>query len=492
MRIYSMSMHAPSWLALAFVTAFILSTTWGPNFGRLQDSPLPQEVHAQVSTNLTWTESASPQRPPAVAEHSMAYDAKANRILLFGGYANQPTGETWAYDPVGDAWTNRTTAQGPPARSLAAMAYDAESDRVILFGGAHVGSNLDDTWSYDYDSNTWTNLNPVVRPIGRTGHAMTYDNRSDRVILFGGYSAVAPLGETWSFDFNRDNWTQLNPAVSPSSRGLNAIVYDHESDRVIMFGGSVENPGSSVVLFKETWTYDFGGNVWRRMNPFLSPSARAWHGMAYDSATDRTVLFGGIDENGSNGETWFYDLNRDLWIRATPLVSPSPRTGHALAYEVQPDRIILFGGRAPGGTSNETWALGPVLPDTTPPILRVDAPTEGAVIGSSSLFVQGTASDDRAVARVEVQAGSSDWVLATGTAKWSLVLTLGLGQIAIHVRATDTSGNVASVTVGVTVLPAGTVALIITSIGLTGFAVWFAWHIREKRKRDPLHRYRRA
>src|SRR5437667_12798896 len=102
--------------------------------------------------------------------------------------------------------------------------------------------------------------------------------------------------------------------------------------------------------------------------------------MAYDSATDRTVLFGGIDENGSNGETWFYDLNRDLWIRATPLVSPSPRTGHTLAYKVQPDRISLFGGRAPGVTTNETWALGPDMPDTTPPTLRVHAPTEGAAL----------------------------------------------------------------------------------------------------------------
>ncbi len=492
MRIYSMSMNAPSWLALAFVTTLVLSTTGMLSFGRPRDSPPFHGVPLQASANVTWTESRSPQRPPAVAEHSMAYDGKANRIIVFGGYANQATGETWAYDPVGDSWTNRTSGQGPPARSLAAMAYDGESDRVILFGGAHVGSNLDDTWAYDYDNNTWTNLNPVVRPIGRTGHAMTYDNRSDRVIMFGGYTAVAPAGETWSFDFNRNNWSKMNPAGAPSSRGLNAIVYDQKSDRVIMFGGSIENPGSSVVLFKETWTYDFGGNVWRRMSPFVSPSARAWHGMAYDSATDRAVLFGGIDDNGSNGETWFYDLNRDAWTQATPLVSPSPRTGHALAYEVQSNRVILFGGRAPAGTSDETWELGPVLPDTSPPVLRIEAPTEGAIIGSSSVFVQGTTSDDRAVARVEVQADSSDWVVAAGTAKWSVVLTLGLGQVAIHVRATDTSGNVASVTVAVTILPTSTVALIITGIGVTGFAAWFAWYVREKRKRDPLRKYRRA
>lgn len=44
--------------------------------------------------------------------------------------------------------------------------YDSESDRAIIFGGSiknlEVGYN--DTWSYDYNTNTWTNMSPATNP----------------------------------------------------------------------------------------------------------------------------------------------------------------------------------------------------------------------------------------------------------------------------------------------------------------------------------------
>ena len=40
------------------------------------------------------------------------------------------------------------------------MAYDSESQKTILFGGAGLDLDhpYDDTWTYDYIANKWTNM----------------------------------------------------------------------------------------------------------------------------------------------------------------------------------------------------------------------------------------------------------------------------------------------------------------------------------------------
>src|SRR3989442_8385889 len=81
---------------------------------------------------------------------------------------------------------------------------------------------------------------PLVGPPVRDFHAMAYDSRSDRVILFGGwggYGNPRPLGDTWAYDFSTNTWTQMFPAVGPPARMYFAMTYDNQSDRVILFGG---------------------------------------------------------------------------------------------------------------------------------------------------------------------------------------------------------------------------------------------------------------
>ena len=442
-----------------------------------------------AAANVTWTRSGSVDNPPNLSDHSVAYDSRSDRIILFGGFTTRPSAETWAYDANTDSWTNMTPAFSPPARSLAAMAYDSESDRVILFSGAQQGSEIDDTWSYDYNANNWTNLNPPSRPIGRTGHAMAYDEQSDRVILFGGYIGGS-TGDTWAYDYNANNWTRMDPPLAPSTRGLHGMAYDRKEDRIILFGGSAEASGQSITFFAETWAYDYDANRWTRMFPVAFPSARAWPGLAYDDAQNQTVLFGGLDVNGSNGETWFYNFSGNKWTPAAPIVSPAPRAGHAVAYDRESDRVVSTGGRTRTGATAETWLLGPAPPDVTSPTLVVQAPTEGAILGSSSVFVQGTATDDREVARVEVRTDASDWSPATGTTAWTAVVTLPSGSQSIHVRATDTSGNAEAETIRVTIVPMSTVLLAVTSVSVSLVTLWFFLYVRSKRKKDPLRRYR--
>ncbi|MHA1515300.1 MAG: Kelch repeat-containing protein [Candidatus Heimdallarchaeaceae archaeon] len=96
-----------------------------------------------------------------------------------------------------------------------AIIYDSSDDRIILFGGA-TDNNIDyitfDTWSYDYNTNEWKELITEQTPYGAYGAKMAYDSESDKIILFGGTIGSAQyvlLDETWVFDYAFNNWTLM-------------------------------------------------------------------------------------------------------------------------------------------------------------------------------------------------------------------------------------------------------------------------------------------
>jgi len=84
--------------------------------------------------------------------------------------------------------------------------------------------------------------------------------------------------------------------------------------------------------------------------------------------------------------------------------------------------------------------------DTTPPKVSITSPASGAKLTNSTVFVQGKASDNVAVALVEFRlenaAGTNDYQAATGTTNWSATVTnLIPGPNTIRVFAIDTSSN---------------------------------------------------
>jgi hypothetical protein len=332
-----------------------------------------------------WREMAPAAVPGPRDSSRMAYDVASDRIILFGGIAgeHQVLGDTWAYDYNANTWINMTPASGPDARAQQAMAYDAESDRVILFGGSVWWSWLDDTWAYDYDTNTWGQMHPAVAPSPRTGHAMAYDAESDRVILFGGHRYPGgpgdSLGDTWAYDFNSDTWTQMSPGSAPSPRCWAGMAYDSESDRMVLFGGVVDwGPDLG-----DTWAYDFNTNTWTQMNPATAPAPRHAAAMAYDAESDRAVLFGGADNTGSPlGETWAFDYNSDTWTLLGPSAPPSARHAASMAYDAESERAILFGGYSGTGYFGDTWAFQMF------PVERV-AEFVGSVLIAGDLLVEG-------------------------------------------------------------------------------------------------------
>lgn len=205
---------------------------------------------------------------------NMAYDAGSDRFIVFGGATNQ----TWAYDSAADTWTRMQPAVLPAARNYGAMAYDPVSDRVILFGGGTETMNYGDTWAYDYESDTWTELATAIAPTPRSYTAMVYDPIGKRMILFGGLDGVAPddRGDGWTYDGAFPEW-------------------DHTQ--------------------ADTWAYDPAKNTWTELAPPTAPSARGWHDMAYEAESGLIVLFGGGPGRGSfTSETWLFDPVGEVWL----------------------------------------------------------------------------------------------------------------------------------------------------------------------------------
>jgi len=339
-----------------------------------------------------------------------------------------------------------TQAVSPSKSNWCALAYDAESDEVVLFGGEGVGLS-DETWGYNYTSNTWADLSPNPRPTQRWFHAMAYDAQSDRIVLFGGeITGGVHDDQTWIFHLNANTWTSASPGARPSGRSYHAMTYDSRSDRVLLFGGDV--PG----LSDEMWAYDFDANRWV---PLTRPSApRTLVAAAGDSRVDLSWLppgsSGGVPI--TNYRIYRGTVSGTLTLLAeigNVLTYADSAVANGLTYYYAVTAVTAAGE---GPSSNERLATVGPGPDTINPTIAITSPADSAILTSTSVTVSGTASDDVALSKVELSRDGTNWSPAFGTTPWSGTLTIIEGDNTIYARATDTSGNSKTVSVTVTLV----------------------------------------
>src|SRR5205809_6906899 len=97
----------------------------------------------------------------------------------------------------------------PSLRSEPAMTYDTQDDRVILFGGRDQSGGFwpNDTWAYDFSTNTWTNMAPVVSPPATLCDAMSSEERRVGVVLFSGWH-LRQHHDIRAYHCNADNCTR--------------------------------------------------------------------------------------------------------------------------------------------------------------------------------------------------------------------------------------------------------------------------------------------
>ncbi|HEX6943204.1 MAG TPA: kelch repeat-containing protein [Gemmatimonadaceae bacterium] len=246
-------------------------------------------------------------------------------------------------------WTNLQPTAPPPDRALEGLAFESATGLVVMFGGSGASGLLGDTWLLA--GNTWLQQTPPTSPSPRTNMHMAQSPTAARVVLFGGATGPGTVdAATWEFDIGTMNWIDMTPALgpSPAARQHGGLVHDSQRGRTIVFGGT---NGSGGAFFGDTWEWD--GSTWTNMTPAVSPAARAWHAMTYDSVRGRTVLFGGY--NGSQlGDTWEWDGSS--WTQVFTPAAPPGQSSGAMAYDATSRRVVLFAGSYgwPIGL-NDTW-----------------------------------------------------------------------------------------------------------------------------------------
>lgn len=365
LQIKTLTMAFALLLSVPFPVQFVSAgTVWseGPqefSHGEMEDLDLGHEglslnISAMQSTGK-WT-NLSPQNPPKDRHGcAMDLDSRLGKAVMFGGYNyknNWFLGDTWTYDLETNTWTVQYPADSPPIRESSAMVYASSSREFVLFGG--FGQRIwDDTWTYSLGTNAWTNQQPATHPEARGNPGMDYDSARDKVVLFGGLNGFDSFGDTWTYDTSTNTWMNMGPSSSPQARWGHGMVYDSAHRKSILFGGKTGDE-----FLNDTWTYDLAANKWTEMNPPDAPSPRCELNMAYDSARSEAVLFAGNrDVNAILSDTWTYNLTTNRWTNMTPAASPPARGECGMAYFSNNDAVVIFSGYTAQDTLDDTWKL---------------------------------------------------------------------------------------------------------------------------------------
>lgn len=317
-----------------------------------EPSPTEPVVSSPSPQALRWERLSAPDPlPPPRRDHSLVTTGR--RLYVFGGKSAEELNDLWSYDLEAGAWF-RVGVEGGPAPRLGHNAvWDANQARLVVFGGQQGNTFFNDTWAFDPEAGSWSELPSGNRtPAARYGAGAALGGE-DSLLVTHGFTFEGRFDDTWQLDLATDGWTEVSPAASrPLERCLLRAVWDSRSDRLLLFGGQA----TGAPFLGDLWALSVDG--WAEISADGAPSPRNLYAMAFDEESLRAVLFGGNTADGPVNDLHFFEAATDTWRRASPdNDGPSPRFGHDAVW--LPDRraLAVFGGNDGAEDLNDLWLL---------------------------------------------------------------------------------------------------------------------------------------
>ena len=277
-----------------------------------------------------------PSTPPTFRQgHAMAFAHTPGKVVLFGGsylyYPPMPPPvtayrrDTYTFD--GTTWTSR--GNGTPAGRAGHQIVDAGTHGLVMHGGksttCDVGAYCRNLWSYDDTSGDWTLLSSSITLPARAYHAMAYDSVHDDLVIFGGQDDGTPSHhtDTWRYDFSTDTAVEIAKAGGPTGSFNSGMVWDASAERLLLYEGA---PAFLQPAYGRTWILEADSWVLDDAN---DPPARFGAGLIFDEESNQVVLVGGAQVSPGTTDI---SLATDTWLRETVL-GESP--GHLVRFDLE-------------------------------------------------------------------------------------------------------------------------------------------------------------
>lgn len=191
----------------------------------------------------------------------------------------------------------------------------------------------------------WELLAGPLDPPPMHGHVAVHDPIRRRLLMINGDRP----DELWSLSLpgsGSPEWTraEVGGPDYPSPRLMFTAAFDSASDRVVVYGGWSGSYGNGN---GDTWVLELeGAPRWRRIVPSgAAPTGGAHQVGAFDARRRQLWVFGATDD-GAFDQLWRLDLaGAPAWHRVeTPGLRPVTREGARMVVDPWGDRLVMFGG----------------------------------------------------------------------------------------------------------------------------------------------------
>ncbi|KAL5495002.1 hypothetical protein ACEPAI_464 [Sanghuangporus weigelae] len=295
--------------------------------------------------------SPSPSPFPRYGHSLPAVATQAGELLLFGGLVKDTVrNDLYSMNTRELSATLVQTAGEVPSPRVG-HASALVSSVLIVWGGdtksdgrPYVSDTQDDgLYLLNLVTREWTRVAITgPAPVGRYGHAVAMVGT--RFYVFGGQVDGEFLNDLWAFDLNtlrnKAAWELIKPSSNegPARRtGHTCITY---GDRIIMFGGT-----DSQYHYNDTWSFDTNTRQWTELNCIgFIPSPREGHAAAL--VNDVIYIFGGRGVDGNDlGDLAAFKISNQRWYMFQNMgPAPTVRSGHRMA--AVGTRVFVLGGES--------------------------------------------------------------------------------------------------------------------------------------------------
>jgi hypothetical protein len=218
---------------------------------------------------------------------------------------------------------------------------DPERGVVVLFGGRTRGTVFDETW--EWDGERWTEFE-VSGPPARSHGVAAFDRSSNQVIVYGGVGTDdAELRDTWGWDGRA--WTRLDEVGIPD-RAPNGMAWDGASDRLLVLAVDLRNGTADGAYPSDLWAWAASG--WQAIEgagPAFSPLQSFVEGRSHPFLLDGGAI---------NDRVTLWRWTGSDWLTLTT-GGPAPRNGQAAAFDLDRERLVVFGGSNGTREFGDTW-----------------------------------------------------------------------------------------------------------------------------------------